>query len=124
MDNGEQVETVVLLSHKKPDSQINVKVEFGDKNGKFPIESIAEKAEEYKPKNKVTYKVIQSYIKEKYNIKMHTSYIAEVKRNLGIQMQTEERSEELLKYRKPHTPKEKVETIKDALIYFELVNKN
>ena len=26
----EHVETVVLLSHKKPDSHINVKVEFGE----------------------------------------------------------------------------------------------
>lgn len=59
LDNGEHVETVVLLSHKKPDSKINVKVEFGDENGKFPIESIAEKAEGYKPKEKVTYKMIQ-----------------------------------------------------------------
>ena len=67
------VETVVLLSHKKTDSQINVKVEFGDEDGKFPIDTIAEKAEEFKPKDKVTYKMIQSYIKEKYNLKMHTS---------------------------------------------------
>ena len=51
-------ETVVLLSHKKPDSQINVKVEFGDENGKFPIDNIAEKAEGYKPKEKVTYNYI------------------------------------------------------------------
>lgn len=30
LDNGEHVETVVMLSHKKPDSVINVKVEFGE----------------------------------------------------------------------------------------------
>ena len=30
------VETVVLLSHKKPDGHINVKVEFGEGEGKVP----------------------------------------------------------------------------------------
>lgn len=121
LDKSSHVETVVLLSHKKPDSRINVKAEFGDENGKFPIESIAEKAEEYKPKEKVTYKMIQLYIKEKYNLKMHTVYIVEVKRNLGIQMQTEKRSEDALKYKKPHPPEEKVEIIKDALLHFNLI---
>lgn len=119
--NTSHVETVVLLSHKKPDSRINVKAEFGDENGKFPIESIAEKAEEYKPKEKVTYKMIQLYIKEKYNLKMHTVYIVEVKRNLGIQMQTEKRSEDALKYKKLHPPEKKVEIIKDALLHFNLI---
>ena len=33
----EHVETVVLLSHKKPDGHINVKVEFGEGEGKVPL---------------------------------------------------------------------------------------
>lgn len=36
------VETVVLLSHKKPDSVINVKVEFGEGEGKVPLDNTAE----------------------------------------------------------------------------------
>lgn len=44
------VETVVLLSHKAPDSHINVKVEFGEGKGKVPLDKIAERAEKYKPK--------------------------------------------------------------------------
>ena len=44
------VETVVLLSHKKPDSHINVKVEFGEGEGKVPLKAISERAEAYKPK--------------------------------------------------------------------------
>ncbi|MDR1700124.1 MAG: 23S rRNA (uracil(1939)-C(5))-methyltransferase RlmD [Lachnoclostridium sp.] len=55
---GHHVETVVLLSHKKPDSYINVKVEFGEGKGKVPLDAIAERAEEYKPKERVTYKMI------------------------------------------------------------------
>ncbi len=53
------VETVVLLSHKKPDGHINVKVEFGEGEGKVPLDNIAKRAEEYKPKERVTYKMIK-----------------------------------------------------------------
>lgn len=49
LDNDNHVETVVLLSHKKPDSHINVKVEFGEDEGKVPIKNIVERAENYKP---------------------------------------------------------------------------
>ena len=51
------VETVVLLSHKKPDGHINVKVEFGEGEGKVPLDNIAKRAESYKPKERVTYKM-------------------------------------------------------------------
>ena len=56
------VETVVLLSHKKPDGHINVKVEFGEGEGKVPLDNIAKRAESYKPKERVTYKMIKEYI--------------------------------------------------------------
>ena len=39
------METVVLLSHKKPDTTISVKVEFGEGEGKVPLDKIAERAE-------------------------------------------------------------------------------
>lgn len=55
------VETVVLLSHKKPDGHINVKVEFGEGEGKVPLDNIAKRAEEYKSKERVTYKMIKEY---------------------------------------------------------------
>ena len=71
------VETVVLLSHKKPDSTISVKVEFGEGEGKVPLDNIAKRAEAYKPKERVTYKMIKEYIEAKYGFKVHTAYIAE-----------------------------------------------
>ena len=80
------VETVVLLSHKKTDSHINVKVEFGEGEGKVPLKAISERAEVYKPKERVTYKMIKEYIEAKYGFKVHTAYIAEVKRDLGLPM--------------------------------------
>ncbi len=72
------VETVVLLSHKKPDGHINVKVEFGEGEGKVPLDNIAKRAESYKPKERVTYKMIKEYIEAKYGFKVHTAYIADV----------------------------------------------
>ena len=86
LDNGEHVETVVLLSHKKPDGHINVKVEFGEGEGKVPLDNIVKRAEAYKPKERVTYKKIKEYIEAKYGFKVHTAYIAEVKRSLGLPM--------------------------------------
>lgn len=47
-----------MLSHKKPDSVINVKVEFGEGEGKVPLVNIAKRAEAYKPKERVTYNCI------------------------------------------------------------------
>ena len=41
-----------MLSHKKPDSVINVKVEFGEGKGKVPLDNIAKRAGAYKPKGK------------------------------------------------------------------------
>ena len=53
-ESGNTVETVVLLSHKKPDGHINVKVEFGEGEGKVPLDNIAKRAESYKPKSLFT----------------------------------------------------------------------
>ncbi len=39
-----------MLSHKKPDSVINVKAEFGEGEGKVPLDNIAKRAAAYKPK--------------------------------------------------------------------------
>ena len=113
------VETVVLLSHKKPDGHINVKVEFGEGEGKVPLDNIAKRAESYKPKERVTYKMIKEYIEAKYGFKVHTAYIAEVKRDLGLPMYDAPNAVEELKQPRKHPTAEKVEAIKDALKHFE-----
>ena len=115
------VETVVLLSHKKPDGHINVKVEFGEGEGKVPLDNIAKKAESYKPKERVTYKMIKEYIEAKYGFKVHTAYIAEVKRDLGLPMYDAPNAVEELKQPRKHPTAEKVEAIKDALKHFDLI---
>ena len=115
------VETVVMLSHKKPDSVINVKVEFGEGEGKVPLDNIAKRAEAYKPKERVTYKMIKEYIEAKYGFKVHTAYIAEVKRDLGLPMYDAPNAVEELKQPRKHPTEEKVEAIKDALKHFEVI---
>ena len=115
------VETVVLLSHKKPDSYIHIDVEFGEGEGKIPVDKIVQRAEQYKPKERVTYKRIKEYILEKYGFKVHTAYIAEVKRSLGLPMYDAPNAVEKLKQARKHPTPEKVEAIKDALHYFAVI---
>ena len=98
LDVSCRVETVVLLSHKKPDGHIN-----------------------YKPKERVTYKMIKEYIEAKYGFKVHTAYIAEVKRDLGLPMYDAPNAVEELKQPRKHPTPEKVEAIKDALKHFEVI---
>ena len=117
----EHVETVVLLSHKKPDSYIHIDVEFGEGEGKIPVDKIVQRAEQYKPKERVTYKRIKEYILEKYGFKVHTAYIAEVKRSLGLPMYDAPNAVEKLKQARKHPTPEKVEAIKDALHYFAVI---
>ena len=121
LENETMVETVVLLSHKKADSYIHIDVEFGEGEGKIPVDSIAKRAEAYKPKEKVTYKMIKEYIEAKYGFKVHTAYIAEVKRNLGLPMYDAPNAVEELKQPRKHPTPEKVEAIKDALRYFAVI---
>ena len=54
----------MLLSHKSPDSHIDVTVEFGEGEEKVPLDKIAERAKQYQPAPRVTYKMIQEYIEE------------------------------------------------------------
>ena len=121
LDNGEHVETVVMLSHKKPDSVINIKVEFGEGEGKVPLDNIVKRAAAYKPKERVTYKMIKEYIEAKYGFKVHTAYIAEVKRELGLPMYDAPNAVEELKQPRKHPTAEKVEAIKDALKHYKII---
>lgn len=103
----EHVETVVLLSHKKPDDHICVKMEYVDNR-------------EIQP-DRVTYKLIQEYIEEKYGFKVHTAYIAEVKRSLGLPTYPAPNAVEQRKHYYYSVPDYKAEAIKDALKHFNLI---
>lgn len=115
------VETLVVLSKKIPDSHINIDVEFGEGEGQFSLKKIKERAESRKPKEKVTYKMIQEYIEKTYGFKVHTAYIAEVKRDLGLPMYDAPNAVEELKRPRAHPTPKMVEAIKETLKYFEII---
>lgn len=87
----------------------------------MPLNNIAKRAEVYKPKDRVTYKMIKECIEAEYGFKVHTAYIAEVKRSLGLPMYDGPNAVEELKQPRKHPTVEKVEEIKDALKYFEII---
>lgn len=70
---------------------------------------------------KITYKMIQSYILEKYGFKTHTAYIAEVKRSFEIDMYDAPNAVETLKNPRKHPTKKHIDAITDALIHFKVI---
>ena len=101
------METVVSLSHKKADSFISIKMDYADDREVIP--------------DRVTYKLIQEHIENKYGFKVHTAYIAEVKRSLGLPMYDAPNAVEELKHNYYSVPDYKAEAIKDALRHFEVI---
>ena len=98
-----------------------MKVEFEEDDGKVPLDAIAERTKKYQPKPKITYKMIQEYVEKKYGFKVHTEYIAEVKRALGLTIYDAPNAVEKLRQPRKRPPKEKVEAITKALKYFEVI---
>ena len=117
------VETLVFLS-KKSDSHINVEIEFGEGEGQLSLKAVEKRAETRKPKEKVTYKMIQQYIEEHYGFKVHTAYIAEVKRSLGLPMYDAPNAVEELKHPRPHPTQQMVVAIKETLVHFDFINES
>ncbi len=101
------VETVVLLSRETNPLTVEVRMEV----------------ETGEVKEHPTYKRIQEYVQEKYGFKVHTAYIAEVKRMVGLDMHKAPNAVEQRKHEYHPCPPEKVEAIKDALRHFGLISK-
>lgn len=100
------VETVVLLSRETNPLTVEVKMEV----------------ETGEVKEHPTYKRIQEYVQEKYGFKVHTAYIAEVKRMVGLDMHKAPNAVEQRKHEYHPCPPEKVDAIKDALRHFGLIS--
>ena len=100
------VETVVLLSRETNPLTVEVRMEV----------------ETGEVKEHPTYKRIQEYVQEKYGFKVHTAYIAEVKRMVGLDMHKAPNAVEQRKHEYHPCPSEKVEAIKDALRHFGLIS--
>lgn len=104
-DKETTVETVVLLSRETNPLTVEVRMEV----------------ETGEVKEHPTYKRIQEYVQEKYGFKVHTAYIAEVKRMVGLDMHKAPNAVEQRKHEYHPCPPEKVEAIKDALRHFGLI---
>ena len=101
-------ETVVKLSLKKDTPKIEVTMEPDEESN-------------YTPEEKATYSKIKEYVKEKYGVNVHTSYIAQVKRMCGLDMGENYNKSKKKNPEVKQCPQEKVEYIKDALRYFKLI---
>ena len=86
----------------------------------LPLKNIIKKVEKKKPPKRVTYKMIISYVQEKYGFKVHTAFVAEVKRSLGLPMFNAPNVVDELKHPRKHPTAIQVEAIKDAFEYYEI----
>ena len=102
------VETVVKLSLKKDTPKIEVTMKPDEESN-------------YTPEEKATYPKIKEYVKNKYGVNVHTSYIAQVKRMCGLDMGENYNKSKKENPEVKQCPQEKVEYIKDALRHFELI---
>ena len=114
------VETLVVLS-KKSEKHISIDVEFGERDGQISLKKLQEELNERKQKKKTTYKDIQKWVEENYGFKVHTAYIAEVKRDLGLPMYDAPNAVEELKRPRSHPTVEMSDAIKAALKHFEII---
>lgn len=108
LDNDTQNETVVKLSIKRDTPKIEVTMEPDEESN-------------YTPEEKATYQKIKDYVKNKYGVNVHTSYIAQVKRMCGLDMGENYNKSKKKNPEVKQCPQEKVEYIKDALRYFKLI---
>lgn len=65
--------------------------------------------------------MIQEYVEKKYGFKVHTAYISEVKRALGLTTYDAPNAVEELKQSRKRPSKEKAEAITEVLKYFEVI---
>ena len=102
------VETVVKLSLKKDTPKIEVTMEPDEESN-------------YTPQEKATYSKIKEYVKDKYGVNVHTSYIAQVKRMCGLDMGENYNKSKKENPEVKQCPQEKVEYIRDALRFYKLI---
>ena len=110
---GVHVETVVLLTQKnKRDYHVEIEI---------PIEA-KDEAEYQKEQKKATYTNIKNYIKERYGVEVHSSYIAQVRRLCGLDMrECYNKSKKEIPIRVSQCPDSKAKYIREALAYFEAI---
>ncbi|EPU73186.1 23S rRNA (uracil(1939)-C(5))-methyltransferase RlmD [Streptococcus agalactiae] len=102
------VETVALLSKLDVDKHINIEIELDE----LDLTSAESKA---------TYAQIKEYIWNKFELKVPTLYIAQIKRKCGIELREHYNKSKKEKQIIPQCTPEKEEVIMDALRHFKMI---
>ena len=103
------VETVVKLVRKTPDAYIDITVDMDE------LDLTASEA-------KATYQKIKDYIEEKYDVKVSSLYIAQVKQKYGIIERKNYNTAKSKNVRQPQCPPEKEKLIEEALRHFKMIS--
>lgn len=103
------VETVVKLVRKIPDAYIDITVDMDE------LDLTASEA-------KATYQKIKDYIEEKYDVKVSSLYIAQVKQKYGIIERKNYNTAKSENVRHPQCPPEKEKLIEEALRHFKMIS--
>lgn len=102
------METVGLLTKLDVDKHINVEIELDE----LDLTSAESKA---------TYAQIKEYILEKFDLKVSTLYIAQIKRKCGIELREHYNKAKKENQIIPQCTPEKEEAIMDALRHFKMI---
>ncbi len=105
---AEHVETVALLSKLDVDKHINIEIELDE----LDLTSAESKA---------TYAQIKEYVWNKFELKVPTLYIAQIKRKCGIELREHYNKSKKEKQIIPQCTPEKEEAIMDALRHFKMI---
>lgn len=103
------VETVALLSKLDVDKHINIEIELDE----LDLTSAESKA---------TYAQIKEYVWNKFELKVPTLYIAQIKRKCGIELREHYNKSKKEKQIIPQCTPEKEEAIMDALRHFKMID--
>ena len=106
--NTHHVETVALLSKLDVDKHINIEIELDE----LDLTSAESKA---------TYAQIKEYVWNKFELKVSTLYIAQIKRKCGIELRKHYNKSKKEKQIIPQCTPEKEEAIMDALRHFKMI---
>ena len=102
------VETVVLLSQRRPDTHIDFEIDLDE----LDLTSAESKA---------TYQEIKDYVLDKFGLKVSLLYISQVKAKCGIIERKNYNKPKSENTKQPQCPKEKEDAIMDALRHFRMI---
>ena len=105
----QHIETVVKLVRKTPDAYIDITVDMDE------LDLTTSEA-------KVTYQKIKDYIEEKYDVKVSSLYIAQVKQKYGIIERKNYNTAKSKNVRQPQCPPEKEKLIEEAMRHFKMIS--